>query len=72
MDKWRASPIYIHLSELRLCYELDITFKRIEQQMMYGKIMFEEVPTLTGWIKFWRKLSKDPKYQIIYKPRNEK
>lgn len=57
--------ICMPIQELKLYYLEECTGTDL-QQMLYG-YRIPVKPTLKGWIKYWRRCSKDKRYVIIYK-----
>ena len=58
--------IAMPLSELRNWYLAEIEFNNLEMKLYIGSIGTEK-PTLTGWIKYWRKHS----HNTIYYPKSK-
>lgn len=68
MDKNKKIRFWIPISELRLYYLLECECSS-EWKWLTGRCDPIE-PTLTGWIKYWRKTIKEhPDWAIIYKQR---
>ncbi len=57
---------FIPLFELKLYYLMGINDRNTEEHFMWGS-PGKEVPTLTGWIKYWRKHNTNQDFKITYK-----
>lgn len=60
---------WLPLSELRLYYLMEINSRNAQEHFMWGS-PGEEIPSLTGWIKYWRKTVKEKDWIIVYPKRN--
>ena len=65
-----ASMKWLPLSELRLYYLMEINSRNAQEHFIWGS-PGEEVPSLTGWIKYWRKTVKEKDWVIVYPKRNK-
>lgn len=61
---------FVSLFELKCWYLVDTLHLAMFESAMFGKHI-EPNPTLTGWIEYWRKYSKDSHHIIIYPERKK-
>jgi len=61
---------FVTLYELRCWYSIDCLYKSQLDSAMFGKVS-ETKPTLTGWIKYWRRWCQNSEVPIIYPNRKK-
>lgn len=49
---------------------MEINSRNAQEHFIWGS-PGEEVPSLTGWIKYWRKTVKEKDWVIVYPKRNK-
>lgn len=57
---------FITLFELKNYYLLTVDHQNLMAQIFYNDNKLRYVPTLTGWITYWRKTVQEKKLTILY------